>query len=56
VGGRKSFPRAYAHVLAGDALRRRRELQSLSPYDDRWFLERFGMNLFGRELQGDRKG
>jgi GT2 family glycosyltransferase len=56
VGGRKSFPRAYAHVLAGDALRRRRELQALSPYDDRWFLERFGMNPFGRELQGDRKG
>ena len=52
VAGRKSFPRAYAHVLAGDALRRRRELEPLCPYDDRWFFERFGMNVFGRVTKG----
>jgi GT2 family glycosyltransferase len=56
VGRRKCFPRAYAHVLGGDALRRRRELESLCPYDDNWFFERFDVNVFGRELQKDRKG
>jgi GT2 family glycosyltransferase len=47
--GSQAFPQAYAHALAGDMLRRREELSSLCPYDDRWFLSRFGMNIFAGE-------
>ena len=42
----EDFPRAYAHVLAGDALRRREELSTLCACDDDWFFARFGMEAF----------